>query len=602
MLNVYSKIFDLLSQAERRRFFILLGLVLVLSVFEALSVLSILPFLQVVSDPSLIESNAQLARAYEWGGFTDTTSFLIAGGIVVFVVTVVGLIFKAIMIWVLTRFAMMRSYNLSARLLNGYLHQPYIWFLNRHSSDLGQGILAEVDRMVSNVLLAALRLIPDILTAILMVLALFIFEPGVAIGAALLLGGAYGVIYLLTRRLLLQIGQTRMQSNKTRFHTVQEAMGGVKELKLMGLEDGFLDRFRHAAYRMARSQTTSQVVRQLPRYALEALAFGGMILLILVLLVREDGNITALIPTLGLIAAVGIRMIPALQQIFSRIAGIRFNIPTLDKLHADLMDVDTERYARHKQSEKRPPMRLQETLQIKAGTYAYPNTTKSALKDLNLEIKRNTTVGIVGGTGAGKTTVVDVVLGLLELQSGALTVDGVAITQDNLRAWQKSIGYVPQQIFLSDGTVAENIAFGVRRADIDMAHVAEVARIAALDEFVRNELPDGYDTTVGERGVRLSGGQRQRIGIARALYRNPDVIILDEATSALDNLTEQAVMDAVHALTGSKTIIMIAHRLTTVRACDTIFAMRHGAVGAAGTFDELVETDEEFRAMVQAVP
>lgn len=600
MINTYAKILSLLSPAEKRRFFILLGLVFLLSVFEAGSVVSILPFLQVLSNPEMIQTNSMLSWAYETFGFTSNQSFFVAMGTGVFLFTITGLIFKALMIWVLTRFSMMRSYVLSSRLLEGYLHQPYVWFLSRHSSDLGNSVLAEVDTTVSGALLPAMRLIPDLLTATLLIGALFFFEPLIALGAIVTLGGAYTLIYVFIRLLLLRVGAARVTANKRRFHVVQEAMGGIKELKIIGLEKDFMRRFRAAAIVMARAQTTSQVLRQVPRYALEGIAFGGVIVLILVLLARGDGDLTALLPTLGLIAATGMRLIPSLQQVYNRIATIRFNQNTLDRIHADIMALDKDRLKRRAAAEAVPPLRLQNELRLEDAVYAYPNTEQSALTRMSLTIPANTTVGIVGGTGAGKTTLVDVILGLLELQGGQLIVNDEPITADKIRAWQKTIGYVPQQIFLTDDTVASNIAFGVAPDLIDMAAVEAAAKAASLHDFVMSELPEGYQTQVGERGVRLSGGQRQRIGIARALYHNPDVLIMDEATSALDNITERAVMEAVNNISGSKTIIMIAHRLSTVRNCDKIFLLREGKVAAEGTYDALIETDSQFRAMASS--
>jgi len=287
-----------------------------------------------------------------------------------------------------------------------------------------------------------------------------------------------------------------------------------------------------------------------------------------------------------------------LQQIYNSLTLLRVVGPMLDNVHRDMIEVGLAR--RSSQPVSRVPLRLQDRLDLVGIYYRYPKAERSALKDLNLEIKANSTVGIVGGTGAGKTTAVDVMLGLLSPEKGELLIDGVRIDQSNLRGWQNAIGYVPQQIFLVDDTVAANIAFGVAPERRNTGDVERAARLAMLHDFVVNELPQGYDTTVGERGVRLSGGQRQRIGIARALYHDPDVLILDEATSALDNLTERAVMDAVNNISHAKTIIMIAHRLSTVKGCDTIFFLENGRCAATGTYDELLAGNQAFRQMALA--
>jgi ABC-type multidrug transport system fused ATPase/permease subunit len=322
-----------------------------------------------------------------------------------------------------------------------------------------------------------------------------------------------------------------------------------------------------------------------------------MILLVMILLLQRGADLAAMIPTLGVIAAAGLRLIPALQQIYQLFTAMRQGAATLASVHRDMTGLDQEHFRHRSQRENVPARPLRRRLDLEGICFAYPGTDRSALRGLDLTIEANTTIGIVGGTGAGKTTLVDIMLGLLDPAEGVMRVDGEPITPETRRAWQKTLGYVPQTIFLSDGTVAENIAFGLPPDRIDHAAVERAARVAALHDFVTTELPEGYNTRVGERGVRLSGGQRQRVGIARALYHDPAMLILDEATSALDNLTERAVMEAVHNITGQKTIVMIAHRLSTVRNCDRIFLLRNGRVAASGRFEDLVRADDEFRRM-----
>lgn len=598
MLTAYRRLLEMMTRRERKRFWLLVAITFVLSLFEVGSVVSILPFLRLLAEPGLIDTVPALAWAYKTGGFTTTQNFLIWAGVAVFLVTVFGLILKLVTIWLMIRFALMRSYSLSARLLGNYLHQPYEWFLTRHSADMGNAILAEVDQIVGQALLPAMRIIPEVFTVLLLIGALCLLEPEIALGGAALLGGVYGLIFIGVRRLLVQLGHERFSANQSRFHVVQEATGGAKELKIMGLESRFLKRFRDAAHRMAHAQTRVQVIADTPRQAVEAIAFGGMISLILVLIIRGDGDIAALVPTLGLIAFAGLRLIPALQQIYSRGATLRQSEAPLARIHEDLTTLTiAPNDVRHRR-DTRPPLHLTRRLEMSGIGYDYPGTTRqAALSNLDMVIEADNTIGIVGGTGAGKTTLVDIILGLLDPLEGTLSIDGEPITSETRRAWQKTLGYVPQTIFLSDGSVAENIAFGLPRDEIDMEAVERAARIAALHDFVLSELPDGYNTMVGERGTRLSGGQRQRIGIARALYHDPSTLIFDEATSALDTLTETAVMEAVLAIAGTKTILMIAHRLTTVRDCDMIFLMREGRVVASGRFEELIDRDDEFRKM-----
>jgi len=597
MLNAYRLLLDMMTPGERRRFWLLVAITFLLSALEAASVLSILPFLRLLADPGLIETNRVLSWLYQAGGFESEQSFLIAAGVLVFTITVTGLGLKMVAIWVTTRFALMRSYSFSARLLSKYLHQPYEWFLTRHSATLGNAVLSEVDQVVHNALLPAMQMIPEAFLVVLLVGLMCFLEPEIALGGAVLLGGAYGLIYLGVRRLILRIGVQRLEANRDRFHVVQEATGGVRELKIMYLEAAFLNRFRTAALRMARAQTIGQVIAGLPRQAIEAMAFGGMILLVLILLVRGDGSVQSIIPILGLIAVVGMRLIPVLQLIYRRSANIRMADATLRKIHDDLVNLPVDPDSAASPESSGDALPLADLLELTELRYAYPESDRPALNGLSLSIPANATIGIVGGTGAGKTTLIDLILGLIAPTAGEIRVDGTPITTGTRHAWQRTLGYVPQTIFLSDGTVAENIAFGLTPGDIDMAAVERAARTAELHDFVTTELPDGYQSLVGERGTRLSGGQRQRIGIARALYRDPSTLIFDEATSALDTLTEAAVMHAIDGLAGKKTIIMIAHRLSTVRDCDRIFLLQGGQLAAAGTFDELVAGNEKFRQM-----
>ncbi|WP_231613855.1 ABC transporter ATP-binding protein [Halomonas sp. BC04] len=328
---------------------------------------------------------------------------------------------------------------------------------------------------------------------------------------------------------------------------------------------------------------------------MQALVYGGAFIVVLVLM-RQPGGLQAAIPTLAVFALAAQRMIPALGELYKNLSRLRFSQAALDNLHQDLHSLNP----RTVMTSVATPMSLSRGIRLEDITYRYPQAERPALDQLSLEIPARTTVGLVGSTGSGKTTTVDIILGLLTSQHGQLVVDGTPITADNVRAWQRAIGYVPQHIYLADDTVAANIAFGLPADKIDMQAVERAARIANLHDFVVNDMDHGYDTQVGERGVRLSGGQRQRIGIARALYRDPEVLVLDEATSALDNITEQAVMEAVHNLGHRKTIILIAHRLSTVEACDRIFLLKHGRLDGTGRYDELLADNANFQSMVNA--
>ena len=587
-----AKILDLLSPQEHRRAYLLLGMILIMAFLETVGVASIMPFMAVLANPGVVQTNPYLVVAYAGLGFTDAESFLFFLGLVVFVALVFSIGFKALTTWALLHFTQMRNYSLGQRLVAGYLHQPYEWFLNRHSADLGKTVLSEVQLVITNALMPLMQLLAQGAVVIALLGLLIAADPGLALTTGSVMGLGYGGIYVALRRRLARLGRERVATNQTRFQILIEAFGGIKEVKIAGLEDAFLDRFDGPAQRFARTQVTAAVVSQIPRYALEILAFGGLLLVVLYLMQTADGLQGAL-PIIALYAFAAYRLMPALQMCYAQLTQLRFAGPALDSLHQDLVSL-APRPVRAPASTHPPLMRA---ITLEGVSYAYPRAPHPAVRALDLQIRAFSTVGLVGATGSGKTTTVDIILGLLEPQAGQLCVDGVPLTVENRRAWQRSLGYVPQQIFLADDTVAANIAFGIPKNQIDQEAVERAARIANLHDFVTLEMPQGYSTVVGERGIRLSGGQRQRIGIARALYHRPQALILDEATSALDNITEQAVMDAVHNLGGEITIVMIAHRLSTVRECNRIYLLEHGQLVAQGSYDELTVTNARFRAM-----
>ncbi|MCF1711090.1 ABC transporter ATP-binding protein/permease [Tabrizicola sp. J26] len=596
MLATYRKLFDLLNAHERRRFYLLLGLIILMALVDTIGVASIMPFLAVVANPEMIEKNARIAALYHWLGMTDVKQFLIVLGCLVFGMLLFSLVVKATTLIATSRFAQMRNYSISGRLLAGYLRQPYAWFLSRHSAQLSRSILSEVNTVVSGSLIPAMRIIAQAITLVFLATLLFLVNPLVAGSAILICLGSYALIFFGFRRRLLRLGQVRLAANKAKYKIAHEIFGATKDIKLLGLEERSLVRFQKPSYEIARIGSVTNVIGEMPRYLLETIAFGSILLLILILLVTGDGSLSSILPTLGVFAFAALRMFPAAQLLYYSLTGMRSGAPTLDSVHREYMQV-MALGAPTAAETKGPRIHLHDRLELRDVRFSYPATDRVTLDGLSLAIEANTTVGIVGGTGAGKTTAVDIMLGLLTPQSGEVVVDGTVLTAQNMRRWQDVLGYVPQQIFLVDDSVAANIAFGEPDAKWDRAAIEQAARIANLHDFIMNDLPQGYDTHVGERGVRLSGGQRQRIGIARALYRNPDVLILDEATSALDNLTEQAVMEAVHNLRHAKTVIMIAHRLTTVKNCDVIFLLEHGRLVAQGTYEELRAGNETFRRM-----
>ena len=584
-----------MAPLERKRAGVLMGMMVVMAFLDMLGVASILPFMAVLANPEVVQSNGVLQGVFGISrqiGIQTPEQFLFALAVLVFVLLVISLTFKGITTYVQSRFVLMLEYSIGRRLLEGYLSQPYSWFLSRNSADLGKTILSEVSNVIGNVMTPLMTLMAQSMVALALVSLLIFVDPRLAFSVSLVLMLSYACIFGVVNGWLKRLGQARVVANKERFAALGEAFSAPKEVKLGGLEQVYIQRFANPAKIYVKAQAAVQVIAQLPRFALEAVAFGGMLVLVLYLMV-ERGSFATALPIVALYAFSGYRLMPVLQQIYVAFTQLRFAGPALDVLHQDLMSLQ----ASDGYHDQVKPLSLTQAISLSRVSYRYPNAEKPALNGIDLSIPVRSTVGFVGATGSGKTTTVDLILGLLEPHEGMLKVDGKPITAANRRNWQRTIGYVPQHIYLADKSVGANIAFGVSPQDIDQQAMERAAKIANLHNFVINELPQGYATTVGERGVRLSGGQRQRIGIARALYHNPQVLILDEATSALDNLTEKVVMDAVNNLDHEITIILIAHRLSTVRQCDQIYLLEQGQLIGQGTFSELSQANERFRAM-----
>ncbi len=595
-MSNFKKILSLLTRNEKYQALGVFGLILLMAFLDVIGVASIMPFMAVLANPSVIDANNFLQFAYVVLGYKNTNDFLFFLGFAVFVLMVFSLCFKMLTNYVLIRFSLMREHTLGVRLVRLYLHQNYSWFLLRNSASLGNTILSEINQVVGGAFIPLMQLISGVAVISALLLLLILVDVKLTIMVFGFMGGIYVVLYILISTYLATIGERRLLASKQKFQILNEVFGGIKDVKVAGLEKEYLSRFIKPSQVYASYQSTSGLLSQLPRYFLEMMAFGGILLIILYLL-KTSAGIDNILPVASLYALAGYRLMPSLQQIYAASASLKFTNASLDALYKDFVEVSKiEELILGSDASRQ--LNFKNKISIKSVEYRYPQTSGFALKGVTFDIHACTTVGLVGVSGSGKSTMVDIIMGLLEPSSGSVFVDDIMLTDKNKASWQKSIGYVPQQIFLADDSVASNIAFGVKPDQIDFDLLTQVAKMANLHDFIMNELPDRYHTFVGERGVRLSGGQRQRIGIARALYRKPSILILDEATSALDNLTEQAVMDAVNQLSGQLTLILIAHRLSTVEQCDQLFVFDHGRMVDQGKFNNLVEQSQLFRSMV----
>lgn len=591
--------YAIIPRSERRQIWWVLAISTLSGLAQMMSIASVMPFMTVVAKPEFIFANPFLNEVYHYFGFASTNSFLVYMGIVVLVMLAFSNAISVAVIWLLTRTINMSGHLLSKNLISSYLAQPYFFFLNRNTSELGKNILSEVSRVINGILGPALRIGSSLIIGICILILLIAVDPVLTAVVTSVIAGSYLLIYMLLRNRLAFIGASSSVSNTDRYRAVSEALGGVKVIKLSGLEAGFIDRFSSPSQDFANYETQKRLVEQLPRYALETILFGGM-LIIIVYLISTKHYIQKTIPLTALYAYAGYRLMPVLQQIFAGLSSIRYYRASLNLLYDDLnqfQDSDEKLHVDTTGSQSK--IRLAAGIRIEDLCFTYPGSDRQVIHGLNVTIESNSTVGIVGKTGSGKTTLIDLLLGLLYPDSGLILIDGIPLSEGNIRSWQRKVGYVPQEIYLSDDTIARNIAFGIMDEDIKMESVRRAAEIANIDSFITGELRNGYDTKIGERGVRLSGGQRQRLGIARALYNDPDLIVLDEATSALDGVTENVVMDAIKSLYHKKTIIIVAHRLATVKGCDNILLFENGEISQSGNYEYMMANSGRFQELAK---
>lgn len=557
--------------ADRRRLaLIALGLAGA-ALLEVVGVASVIPFLTLVGDPSAATRIPYLAQARGALGLTDERGFLLVTGGAALAAILVTALVNAGLTYAQLRFTHLAGYSLSRRLLFRYLDRERLFFAQSNSAELAKNVLSETDRLVIGALTPATVLASRASSALAVIAFLLAYAPQLALILGGGFGGLYVGIYLVMRARLARLGSRTVADNEARFRIVQETFGALTELKLYGRAEAFASRFDAPARAYALATAASQLTGQMPRFVIEALAFGGVIVVVLFAL-AQGLDVAGILPLLGLFAFAGYRMLPAFQNVFTSVALMRFTLPAVRVIVDELAD---EREPRPRTAERLPFARA---IRLEGLGFDY-GTGRPALAEIDLTIPVNATVGLAGRTGSGKSTLAGLILGVLSPTAGRITVDGRPLDAGTLPAWQNRIGYVPQEVFLVDGTVAENIALGLDAPDL--AAVERAARLAGAHDFVA-ALPHGYAERVGERGARLSGGQRQRVGIARALYHDPDVIVFDEATSALDDETQAAVMRALRALSGRRTLILIAHRLSTLEGADAVHVLEAGRIVASG--------------------
>jgi ATP-binding cassette, subfamily B, bacterial PglK len=583
-----------LSQRRQIQFWLLMGLMLISAFVEVISLGAVLPFLGILIVPEKIFNHPIVLNAAPNFGITSADQLILPLTVAFAVIALLAGVFRILLLWASTRIAFASGADLSIEVYRRTLYQPYWVHVARNSSEVISSITQKVDSVVFNVLLPLLMLISSLVMLVAITATLFVIDPMVASAAILSFGSIYGLIAWFVRKRLEYNSQLIAHEQTRVVKALQEGLGGIRDVLMEGAQSLYCDVYRKADHSLRWAQGNNNFVAYCPRYALESL---GMILIIAMayFLRLEAGGLVEAMPVLGAMALGAQRVLPALQQGFGSWTRIASS-------HASL--IDTLKFLDQFLSEENlktdvTPLDFQDSIQYKGVGFRYTDEGPWILKGLNLSIPKGARVGFVGSTGSGKSTAINLLMGLLMPSEGKILVDGQAVNGHRIRAWQKSVAHVPQSIYLSDNTLAENIAFGVPLKEIDMDRVRHAAQQAQIAEFIESQ-PEGYQVLVGERGIRLSGGQRQRIGIARALYKQASVLVFDEATSALDNTTENAVMSSIDTLKGGLTILNIAHRITTVRHCDIIVELDQGRIVMQGTYEQLLDRSPSFGKMVRA--
>lgn len=564
---------NLLEPRERRRVLLLIPPTLLVGLLELAGVASLAPFIALLAEPERFMKHRVLRWVYTTFSFHSTDSLFFCIGLGILFLLVFSNVTAAATTWAMLRFSWARNATMSTRLLRGYLHRPYAFFLERNAVDLMRKSLADVQSVAIDVMLQMMSLLSRLFAICLIVGALFFIDPVLACGATIVFGGLYGSLFALSRRWATRMGKARLEAEGRRYKLAIEGLQGAKELKLYRLEDSVVDRFKQASVVASRNASNNSLIAQIPRYALETLAFGGVLVMMLYLL-KTRGRLTGALPLLGIYAFGSMRLLPALQAVFSALNSLRYQSSIVAVLGREFAEIRPS----PSDQQSPQPVSFRHGLELDDVCFTYARSERLVIDHVSLAIECGEWVGFVGPTGSGKSTLVDIMLGLLEPTSGRVAIDGVPLTPDRHRAWQAQTAYVPQQIFLVSDSVEANICFGIPLEKIDRERMEKAARIARIHDFIVNELPSGYQTSVGDRGVRLSGGQRQRIGIARALYRSPRFLVLDEATSALDGVTEDSFFQALRAELRDVTVVSITHRLTTTRSFDRVYRVESGVI------------------------
>lgn len=564
------------SRKDKIKLVLLLVMITGGSFMELLGVTVFMPFIQVVMNMSYIHTNKWLSLAYNTFHFNSDEMFLAVLALGICAVYVIKNVYLSLMQNMVLKFSYSTRMDIATRLLVSYMEEPYTFHLGKNVAEMQRSLQMDTNQFML-LINAALQMVAEVMVCLIM--GIYLFDTSHSITAVVggLLIICVGFFFIIAKRVSHRLGRKNEIYNAKLMQWINQSLGGIKEVKVLHREKYFVDEYRENYKVVVHGAKLNELLAALPKYIVETVCISGLLLAVILKMFFgfQGKEVSDFIPQLAAFAVAAFRLMPSIGKLNAYFNNIMYCLPSLDLIYKDLTEVqDAEQHSILEQADE--SWIFQKEIRISHVTYHYPDTNVPVLKDIDFSIKKGETVAFIGSSGAGKTTLADIILGLLEPSEGRIMADDLDVFK-NLATWHKQLGYIPQSIYLSDDTIRNNIAFGIKEQDIDDKAVEEAARKAQLYDFV-DSLDKGFNTFVGDRGVRLSGGQRQRIGIARALYHNPSILVLDEATSALDNETEQAVMEAIDSLRGEKTMIIIAHRLTTIRNVDIIYEVGGGKI------------------------
>lgn len=600
MFQALKNIYKLLDRKRKVSLIFIQLLVIFSALAELTQVIVLAGFMNFISNYSgEFQYGSLITMFSETLGLQGNDQILLSLAITCLIILLICSCFSLIALWRYQLFGQKIGADFSNRLFVYYMKRDWLFHTLHNSGSLTSNIAVECVRVSSGIITHSLNLNSRIVMAFTMTTAIFLYDFYAALLITVIFLATYLMIYLIVEQRMIKNGQVISDVNERKFKLMNEGFGGIRDTIILGRSNHFNQRFINENKRLIKVNSENATLSQGPRYLAELAAFGTLITVVIYTTIFSKANLNTILPLLSFFALAGFKLLPALQQIYYSLSTMQGNVAALNSLEEDLRNSSLMKIFEFKNNKSRELLSLQSSILIKNLSFNYPGDRANTIDDISLEIKAKSKVGFVGHSGSGKSTMVDIITGLLEPSKGTITVDGEELTRHNIRKWQNNIGFVSQRVFLSDATIKENIAFGLPKNEIDVDKVNEALEKSNLSSFVYS-LEEGIDTIVGERGVQLSGGQCQRIGIARALYEKSSLLILDEASSSLDGITEKKIMEEIGKLSIFKTIIIIAHRINTVKDCDEIFFFENGRIVYKGSYDELYEKHAEFRKMASA--